>query len=49
MAKAKDEDEDAPTVKGDSPMLYFAQKYERYQDLPHYTGNKFKDELMENA
>lgn len=30
-------------------MLYYAQKYERYQDLPHYTGNKFKDELMENA
>lgn len=24
-------------------------KYECYKDLPHYTGNKFKDELMVNA
>ena len=24
-------------------------KYECYKDLPHYTGNKYKDELMVNA
>lgn len=30
-------------------MLFYSQRYENYRDLPHYTGNKFKDELMSNA
>ena len=30
-------------------MIFYSQKYENYQDLPHYTGNKYKDELMKNA
>jgi fructose-bisphosphate aldolase, class I len=38
-----------PTVSGDDHMLFYSQRYENYMDLPHYTGNKFKDELMKNA
>jgi fructose-bisphosphate aldolase class I len=30
-------------------LLFYSQRYENYRDLPHYTGNKFKDELMKNA
>jgi fructose-bisphosphate aldolase, class I len=30
-------------------MIERSMKYECYKDLPHYTGNKFKDELMLNA
>jgi fructose-bisphosphate aldolase class I len=30
-------------------LLFYSQRYENYKDLPHYTGNKFKDELMKNA
>jgi hypothetical protein len=29
--------------------FFYSQKYENYKDLPHYTGNRFKDELMKNA
>jgi hypothetical protein len=46
-----------PTVSGDNigvkqdhmDLLFYTQKYENYRDLPHYEGNKFKDELMKNA
>lgn len=30
-------------------LLFYSQRYENYKDLPHYTGNKYKDELMKNA
>ena len=30
-------------------MIERSMKYECYKDLPHYTGNKYKDELMVNA
>lgn len=38
----------AEEVTGDK-MIDYSLKYENYKDLPHYTGNKFKDELMMNA
>ena len=36
-------------MKAGDQMLERSMKYECYKDLPHYTGNKFKDELMLNA
>ena len=36
-------------MKAGDQMIERSMKYECYKDLPHYTGNKFKDELMVNA
>jgi hypothetical protein len=37
------------TKEGWADMLFYSQKYDNLADLPHYTGNKFKEELMKNA
>ena len=36
-------------MKAGDEMIERSIKYECYRDLPHYNGNKFKDELMLNA
>merc|ERR1719313_1485642 len=35
--------------EGWADMLFYSQKYDNLADLPHYTGNKYKEELMKNA
>lgn len=49
---------DEPTVTGEleikatadyQDMLFYSKKYDRLSDLPHYVGNQYKVELMQNA
>ena len=59
QASANDNDaEEGPTVSGDKivepkknyqDMIFLSQTYDHYRDMPHYAGNKFKEELMSNA
>lgn len=46
------------SVKGDTKiepkegfqdMMFYRRVFEELEDLPHYQGNPFKDELMQNA
>ena len=39
----------SPPQEGWADMLFYSRKYDRLSDLPHYEGNKYTDELMQNA